>query len=268
MKSQIMLLLNIIFTIILLKKDFKRISYLSPSFWIPFLWTFILGSRFVSMWLNMGNIGYASPDMYLEGSPIDRVVFLLLIFLGILTLLKFKIYWLEILKKNFGFILFLSYCGLSIMWSNFHFVSFKRWIKELGNYIMILSLFNSPLPKENMKTIIKMHAYITIPLSIIFIKYFPYLGRSYSRGGIAQYHGVTTSKNGLGLLCMLCGLFFIYNLSTALNEDTFIAKKEIFITIIFLLMIGWLMHMSNSATSLFCVVIGLIIFFCSILQYF
>jgi hypothetical protein len=44
-------------------------------------------------------------------------------------------------------------------------------------------------------------------LSIVFIRYFPSLGRFYgSHGGDGQLCGVTTQKNALGVLVVICGL--------------------------------------------------------------
>jgi O-antigen ligase len=49
--------------------------------------------------------------------------------------------------------------------------------------------------------------FVLIPLSILFMRYFPNLGRSYGDWDGSQYWtGVATGKNGLGMLCLILGL--------------------------------------------------------------
>ena len=37
-----------------------------------------------------------------------------------------------LLRKNGPILLFFAFCAVSILWSDFPFVAFKRWIKALG----------------------------------------------------------------------------------------------------------------------------------------
>lgn len=78
----------IIFTIIayLFWADRKNNDEVSSAVWIPFFWMAIAGSRYVGQWLNLGPPQTIGADAYLEGSPIDRNVFILLILSGILYL--------------------------------------------------------------------------------------------------------------------------------------------------------------------------------------
>ena len=78
---------------------------------------------------------------------------------------------------------FIVYCLLSILWSDFPFVSFKRWIKVLGHPIMVLVIFTEPDPKEALVRLMKRCAYIVLPVSILWMKYYPNLGRTCHRLG-------------------------------------------------------------------------------------
>ena len=69
------------------------------ALWVPFIWYAIATSRAVSLWLTVW--GYEPGDLsYLEGSPIDRAVYSILILLGILILLRRRIDWPGLLKDN------------------------------------------------------------------------------------------------------------------------------------------------------------------------
>lgn len=258
MPPKIALLLCVIFILYLFKIDFKRKSNVSSALWIPLIWMMILGSRMPSLWLTP-KIGYASPEAYLEGNPFNRNIFIILITAGIFVLYRRKIDLSQILQKNSFLFVFLLYCLISILWSDFPVVSFKRWIKTLGIPIMVLVILSDPDPVEAVKTMIRRCAYVLIPLSVIFIKYLPHLGRSCHRyTDEAMYIGVATSKNSLGHLCLICGIFFFWNLLTMLrNKKVLVDKRQVFNHFFLLLIILWLLEKANSATSLVCFIIGI-----------
>lgn len=262
MSPKIALLLYILFILFLYKIDFKCKSMVSHSLWIPSLWMIIIGSRHVSQWLNLGTPIETSKD-FLTGSPIDRNVYFLLIIAGLFSLIIKKISWSQIFKRNVWIFLLFLYSGISVLWSEFPFVSFKRWIKLSGNFVMILIVLTEYDPVESLKTMISRCAYVLIPLSILFIKYFPHIGRTYDPWTGAQaFCGVTDSKNMLGNLCLVCGLFFFWNILTIWRKkNSYLDKKEFFINVLFLLMILWLFLKINSITSSTCLVIGISVIF-------
>jgi hypothetical protein len=54
--------------------------------------------------------------------------------------------------------------------------------------------------------------YLLIPLSVVFVKYFPHLAREYDHWtGTGYFVGVATSKNMLGVLSMISALFFLWD---------------------------------------------------------
>ncbi|NIT60109.1 MAG: hypothetical protein GWN00_29005 [Aliifodinibius sp.] len=127
--------------------------------------------------------------------------------------------------------------------------------------VMILVVLTETDPVEAIKTMVRRCAYVLVPLSVVFIKYYPALGRSYSRWtGEAYYMGVTTHKNYLGALCLVCGIFFLWSLLTLWRKkSTSVDKKEVFINVLFLFMISWLFIKADSATSLLCFIVGICI---------
>ena len=50
-----------------------------------------------------------------------------------------------------------------------------------------------------------------VPLSVLFIRFYPELGRAYDVGGGQMWTGVGTSKNGLGALCMTFGVGVLWS---------------------------------------------------------
>src|SRR2546425_9443482 len=200
MPPPLALVLTLLFILYLFKRDSRQQYKASSALWIPCTWMMIIGSRSVSQWLNLGP-PLQSPDDLLEGSPIDRAVFLLFIVAGLVVLWRRHISWSAVFRNNVWLTLFFLYCGLSILWSDFPFVASKRWIKALGEPMMALMVLTERDPVKAVETVIKRCAYVFIPLSILFIKYYPHLGKGYSEwGGAAYYTGVTTNKNYLGFL--------------------------------------------------------------------
>ena len=75
-----------------------------------------------------------------------------------------------------------------------------------------------------------------------------------------MYVGATTGKNMLGVLCLVCGLFFFWDTVTRWSD-----RKEprtrriILVNVAFIAMTLWLLNISNSATSRVCLVLGCLV---------
>jgi exopolysaccharide production protein ExoQ len=250
------LFLTGLFIIYLLVRDWRAQPTVSSAVWIPCSWMLILGSRSVAMWLDPSYP--QSADDLLEGSPTDRMVFLGLIAAGCLVLSRRHIPWRELFRNNVWLSLFFLYCGISILWSDFPLVAFKRWVKGLGDPVMVLILLSDRQPAKAVETLIKRCAYVLIPLSIVFIKYYPELGRAYDEWtGRAYYTGVTTNKNLLGYLLLVFGLYFVCALFGKGTRDRVAGKRmDVAIAVLFLLMIQWLFGMADSKTALMGLIVG------------
>ena len=81
-------------------------------------------------------------------------------------------------------VIFFLYEGISILWSDFPFVAFRRWIKASGDFVMVFVLATDPVPVRAITTAIKRSGYILIPLSLLFCKYYPELGRAFDAWGV------------------------------------------------------------------------------------
>src|SRR6266436_7906117 len=203
----------------LIARDVKRRPGLSRALWIPLIWAVILGSRPVSLW--WGDSGQAIANIE-DGSPTDRLVFQGLMVAGLVVLFKRRINLRAVISNNKWLFLYVAYLGISACWSDYPFISFKRWIKELGNVVMVLVVLSEIDPIDAAKAIFLRCAYILIPLSVIYIKYFPDVGRYYNRWTWTySYGGVTTDKNMLGLTLVVSGIFLLWHLLDIYNDRLF-----------------------------------------------
>jgi O-antigen ligase len=242
----------------LFKIDPKAKSEVSIALWIPSIWMLILGSRMVSLWFG----DYSqSAESYVEGSPLDAKIFLALIVSAFVIVIKRRLNFSEIVKNNCWIFLFLLYCAYSITWSDFPLVSFKRYIKEIGNLLMVFIVLSENNPVESIKTLFNRCAYILIPYSIVLYKYYPALGRGYNRWtGELFVSGVTNDKNSLGILCALCGIGLFWNLLLMWRNKAISANKlKVLIQAFILAMTIHLLWMAKSATSKVCFILGLCI---------
>src|ERR1700744_4836279 len=78
MPPQLALYLSLGFTCWLFYRYREREAGVSTALWIPLAWLFILSSRPVSAWMGAGE----TADQQLDGSPLDSLVFLVLIVAG------------------------------------------------------------------------------------------------------------------------------------------------------------------------------------------
>jgi len=177
----------------------------SWALWLPTVWMLICGSRSVEGWWVEPGQGIALDQLVEDttaGSALDRLVLTVLLSLAFVVLLKRKVSWSEILKNNLWLIVFFLYALTSLLWSDFPFVSFKRWIKAAGPLMMALVIASEQHPLEAFERVMRRTAYVLIPLSLVLLKYYPLLGRVYGRwDGQEMWTGVTTHKNSLGQLC-------------------------------------------------------------------
>ncbi len=257
MPSQLALLIYVTGIAWLFRRDFREKPNVTKALWIPFFWLFISMTRAVSEWLSIFglNVGVATLE---EGSPVDALVSFGLIVAGFFILSRRRVSLAEIARNNRWLTIFFVYCFLAVFWSDFPFVAFKRWIKVIGHPIMVLIIFTEPDFEVALTTLLKRSAYIMIPVSILFIKYFPELGRGYSdwTGGVS-YSGITLGKNALGVDCLILGFFlFWYLLKVWQFEKSKFRRNELIFCVLFLGMIGWLITMAQSSTSLVSLMIG------------
>ena len=222
----------------------------SVGLWIPVVWFSLACSRSVGQWLQVNSID--SPDQVLEGSPVDRLVFTGLLAVGLIVLVRRGQRVGRFLQANAIILLFFFYCAVSLLWSDYPDVAFKRWTKALGDLVMILIVLSDREPTAALKRLLARATFVLIPLSILLIKYFPNLGRGYGVWlGEVHYSGVTTNKNALGVICLIFGLGSVWRFLAAYRDRNCTGRTRRLIAHgIILSMVLWLFWIANSMTSI------------------
>jgi exopolysaccharide production protein ExoQ len=253
--------LTVAFIIFLFRRDIRERPDVSGALWLPLIWFVITCSRGLSLWLNIFGLPVSGATSVEEGSPLDAWFFLILIAAALYVLSKRGVRLSEIVGNNQWLTIFLLYCLISIIWSDFPFVAFKRWIKILGHPIMALIVLTEPNPKEALTRLMKRCAYVVVPVSILFIKYYPELGRAFEPwSGMASSTGITTNKNMLGADCMILGFFFFWHLLQTWQTDRDRRRRnELRLTAGFLIGIWWLSSQAHSATAVTSLFVGALV---------
>lgn len=229
----------------------------SKALWLPVVWLLIAGSRSVSSWLQMAPAKL--PEQYVEGSPFDRAIYTGLLVAGLFVLFQRQKTVGRFLKANWPIALFVLYCAVSIIWSDFPEVALKRWIKSLGDYTMILVVLTDPDSFGALKRVLARAGFLLLPLSVLLIKYYPDLGRAYPAHweGTMYYVGVAADKNMLGMACLVFGLASWWRFLQEFRREKKERRKGPLIAHgVIVAMTVWLFWLANSMTSLACFVMA------------
>lgn len=259
MPSTIALLLTLAFIAVLFARDFRQKANVTGALWLPFFWVTVCGggSRYFSQWLNIFgfHVGGISVE---DGSPLDAAFNASLIFGGLVVLQKRHVSVMNFIRNNRWLTIYLAYCLLAVAWSDFPFVSAKRWIKLLGDPVMGLVILTEPEPMEALTRTMKRCAYVLLPVSLLFIKYFPYLGRTFDEWtGMPLNTGIATNKNELGFDCWILGVVLFWHLLRVRQWDAGRTRREELLVCIGLLgMDLWLLKLAHSASSLVAFLLG------------
>lgn len=260
MPPPIALFLWFVLLLALLCFDPARVRGTYATLWVPVIWMFIAASRLPSQWLG-ALTGQSWIANLQDGNPLDRSIDLVLIGLAIAILISRSFEWSSFFTRNFALILLIIYALLSVFWSDFPLVAFKRWFRDFGNYIMVLVVLSDPRPLDAVRTVFRRLGYLLVPLSILLDKYFPNISKAYDAWtGVGMYVGVTTGKNLLGLLALLSGVFFFWDTMVSWPEKKEPrTKRVILVNLAFLAMCISLLITANSATCKVCMVIGCLV---------
>jgi O-antigen ligase len=231
---------------------------ISAALWVPLIWFFFLGSRAPAMWLGLS---YGSATQALEeGNPLDRTIFSLLTLAAFVILVSRSFPWGNFVLQNSALAFFLAFALLSVAWSDFPLATFKKWFRDMGVYMAVLVVLSDHRPLEAVRTVLRRLCYLLIPLSVLLIKYYPNLGKTWSVWGVLEYTGVSTSKNMLGAVCLVSGIFFFWDTVTRWHQrrDKRI-RRVIIVNIAFICMTLWLLNVSDSKTSTICLFLGCLV---------
>jgi O-antigen ligase len=247
------LLLSLTFSVWLIVRDCIRRKSVSSAVWIPTLLLLILASRPVSLWLGggKGNIGTMGNEQAVN--PVDQLfnLFILLSSVVIATVRGFK--WGKLVRSNSAIMLFYLYFAISVAWSGDPIGSFKRIVKDFGLLAVIGVIATEKDRLQAMRAVFLRCAYVLIPLSVVFIKYFPEYSRAYTIAGDITITGVTTQKNSLGEIVLVFTIFIVWDYLETRRKATSSRRNQFPWDRIALLVMGaYLLQISQSKTALLC----------------
>ncbi|PYL63515.1 MAG: hypothetical protein DMF25_10445 [Verrucomicrobia bacterium] len=125
---------------------------------------------------------------------------------------------------------------------------------------MALIVLTEPDLGEALTRLMKRCAYVVVPVSILWIKYYPQLGRGWDEWGNAVNKGIAVGKNMLGADCLTLGFFFFwYWLQTWRAERSTQRRNELRLIAGLLIGISWLLRMAHSATSTIALFVAILI---------
>jgi exopolysaccharide production protein ExoQ len=230
----------------------------SPAIWLAVTWVFLGASRMLSQWLHSGIALAGTPDQYLEGSPMDRLLLSAIEVAALLVLAYRSRRISRFIRENKIILLFFAYCLISILWSDFPLVTLKRWTKALGNISMVLLVLTDRNTFSAIKQFFTRTGVLLIAISVLVIKDYPEYGRGYNGWTWTTFYcGVSTDKNGLGVICLIFGLAVLWQfVEVYRNKRTRNRKQLLLVHGTVLSMTIWLLHMANSSTALGCFALG------------
>lgn len=231
--------------------DRDKTLHLSKALWLPTIWMALIGSRSVTVWLNL-----APPSSNVEGSPIDAAVFGILAAAAIWVLIRRSNRTRAILGANWPVLIYFLYCLISVAWSYHPDVSLKRWIKAIGDLAMVLVIVTDRQPFASLGRLISRVGFVLLPTSLLLIKYYD-IGRGFTPSGVPMNTGVATDKNMLGVMLLVVSLGTLWQITILFRAKHQPDRRRRLLAQSALLVFGIaLLKMANSQTSVACFGIG------------
>jgi len=227
----------------------------SKALWLPVIWLWIAGSRPVSSWFGIGTESAGNIAATLDGSPMDAVIFEALILAGLIALCQRRNKAISLLKASAPVLIYFAYCLLSTVWSPIHGPAFKRWIKDVGDLVMVLIIVTEAEPVAALRLLYSRVGFVLLPFSVVLIRY-TNLGVGYDEDGPINM-GVTTNKNSLGLIVFVVLLGVLWNLRALLRDKKAPHRTRHLVAQGTLLIFGlMLLQMAHCATAIACFALG------------
>lgn len=253
------LTISLTFSVVLIVRDCMRRSSVSALVWIPTALVMILASRPVSLWLSGRGATLGLEDANALRSSVADQLFYLCVLGGAFLVASFRgTKWGKLFTSNTALMLFYLYFAMSVLWSTDPSGSTKRLIKDFGLLFAVAVLYSEKDPLQAMRAVYLRSAYLLLPLSVVFIKYFPNYGRAYASAGVMMFTGVTPQKNSLGETVLFFTLFIIWEYLEMRPTPSIRKLSRFPWDLALLLLMGmWLLRLSQSKTALVCTFVGI-----------
>jgi len=258
MPPKLVLLVGIAFVWWLFRMDMRWRRLPSRTLWIVGVWVALASSRSIGFWLwAMGLRGGGSSN--LEGDPFSAIFNASLFLVAIVVLNRRGFSWGQFAGANKALFAMFAFFLCSALWSPFPIPTVKRLVQEFGCVLIAPILLTEKDPATSLRVVFTRVSYVLFPLSVVFIRFFPHIGRVVSEvSGSHMLCGVADHKNSLGQLTMVFCLVLLWDLIETRKGGTAPRTKTQRWARLLNLIIGiYLLIISGSATALMCFVLGL-----------
>ena len=237
----------------------------SKALWLPIIWLSEAGSRSLATWLDMGAPAEI-PGQIPESSPFDQLVASTLMLLGAIVLIRRGRLVSSVLKASWPITLYFSFCLVSLLWSDFPGWGLKRWVRAMGDLIMVLIIVTDAQPTGALRRLFSRIGFVLLPASFLLMRYYPGLGTVYDPWGKSEITGVTTNKNSLGNLAFLMSLGALWQVLTLVRDRGEPNRARRLLAQCTLLALGIeLLSIAHCATAVACSILGGgLMLFCSL----
>jgi exopolysaccharide production protein ExoQ len=258
MAPKLILLIGIAFAWWLIRMDMRWRQLSSRPLWLVGLWLALISSRQMSFWLSFVGLG-SSGATNLEGSPINVLFNGSLFVVAIMVLHRRAFSWGQFALANRPLIAIFAFFLCSSLWSPFPLPTAKRLVQEFGCVLIAPILLTEKDPATSLRVVFARVSYVLFPLSVIFIRYFPHIGRVVSEvSGNHMVCGVADHKNSLGQLAMVFCLVLLWDLmETRRGGPAPRTKLQQRVRLLNLGIGFYLLIISSSATAIMCFLLGL-----------
>src|SRR5260370_30903672 len=111
---------------------------------------------------------------------------------------------------------------------------------------MVLVILTDPDPVAALKRLFSRIGFVLLPLSILFIKYYPSIGRAFTVSGSPMYTGVTTQKNQLAVICLIFRLGSLWCFLAVHRARHGPRRKRLLTVYVTILgMVAWLLYLCD-----------------------
>ena len=131
--------------------------------------------------------------------PVKQVVFSSLYILSFLSLLPRRSQAIDLMKKEKFLGVFLLWSLLTVAWSEYPFVSFKRWLQTAGVVMILVSAILHIESEDRVWNYVRSILIVYLPLSLLSVLLIP---GAIDTDGTA-WKGFTSQKNVLGQVSLL-----------------------------------------------------------------
>lgn len=181
-------------------------------------------------------------------NPVNQLVFGALFIVSLIIIYSKKNEAVKFIKREKFLFIFLTWCFMTILWSNYSIVSLKRFIQYITAVTVTLSFFlYSKNSEESLKIFYYILAtYVVISLATIFTI-------PMARNAAGYWRGIHTDKNGFAQISLVALILFCISYSRSISIKSKVIN--VFLILISLtLLIG-----ARSSTALLTLIILFII---------